>query len=326
MYFCWPLRGLVSSIRCSGGTAANTRPASSSGRRYRWNRVSSRRPDVRAVHVGVRHEDHPLVPGRVQVERGARAGPDHLDDRGALGVLEHVGQRRLLHVEDLAADRQQRLELRVAGHLRGAERGVALDDEQLAAVIGRLRQSTSLAGSAEAGQCGLAPLVVPVLAGGDPGLGGRGHLLEHRPGLLLAAPGPAPRRRRAARAATTWATIREAAGVPSTSLVWPSNCGSGSRTAMTAVRPSSTSSLIDRLVAVLQQPGRPQLLVQRPDQRPLETGHVRAALGGGDHVDERPGRRVVAGPPPQRHVDRSAHARRRSGSCAPGHRAPGPSR
>ena len=42
MYFCCPLRGLVSSIRCSGGTAANTRPASTIGRMYRWNRVSSR--------------------------------------------------------------------------------------------------------------------------------------------------------------------------------------------------------------------------------------------------------------------------------------------
>ena len=43
---------------------------------------------------------------------------------------------------------------------------------------------------------------------------------------------------------TTWATIRDAAGVPSTSLVWPSNWGSGSRTAITAVSPSSMSSLV----------------------------------------------------------------------------------
>jgi hypothetical protein len=79
-------------------------------------------PDVRAVHVGVGHEDDPLVPGRVQVERGARARAEDLDDRGALGILEHVGQRRLLHVEDLAPDRQQRLKLGVPGQLRRAER------------------------------------------------------------------------------------------------------------------------------------------------------------------------------------------------------------
>ena len=29
-------------MRCSGGTAANTRPASTIGRMYRWNKVSSR--------------------------------------------------------------------------------------------------------------------------------------------------------------------------------------------------------------------------------------------------------------------------------------------
>ena len=38
--------------------------------------------------------------------------------------------------------------------------------------------------------------------------------------------------------------MREAAGVPSTSLGWPSNCGSGSRTVTIAVMPSSTSSLV----------------------------------------------------------------------------------
>ncbi len=32
--------------------------------------------------------------------------------------------------------------------------------------------------------------------------------------------------------------------MPSTSLVWPSNCGSGSRTPITAVSPSSASSLL----------------------------------------------------------------------------------
>ncbi|CAO0829799.1 hypothetical protein SMICM17S_08270 [Streptomyces microflavus] len=43
--------------------------------------------------------------------------------------------------------------------------------------------------------------------------------------------------------ATTAATIRLAAEVPSTSLVCPSNCGSASRTVTTAVSPSRASSL-----------------------------------------------------------------------------------
>ena len=43
---------------------------------------------------------------------------------------------------------------------------------------------------------------------------------------------------------TTPATIREAAGVPRISLVWPSNCGSARRTVITAVAPSRASSLV----------------------------------------------------------------------------------
>jgi hypothetical protein len=43
---------------------------------------------------------------------------------------------------------------------------------------------------------------------------------------------------------TTWATILLAAGVPRTSLVWPSNCGSGRLTVSTAVSPSIASSLM----------------------------------------------------------------------------------
>ena len=97
----------------------------------------------------------------------ARAGPDHLDDRGALGVLEHVGQRGLLHVEDLAADRQQRLELRVPGQLGGAERGVALDDEQLAAVVGRRGSPPAWPAATRLASADLATLVVAVLPGGD---------------------------------------------------------------------------------------------------------------------------------------------------------------
>ena len=108
-----------------------------------------------------------------------------IDD--ALGVLQHLAGRLLLGVEDLAADRQQRLVLGVAGQLGGAERGVALDDEQLAAVdvvasaVGQLgRQRTGLEGV-------LAPLGVALLAGGDPGPSGVDDLLHHRAGLRLLA-------------------------------------------------------------------------------------------------------------------------------------------
>jgi hypothetical protein len=45
-------------------------------------------------------------------------------------------------------------------------------------------------------------------------------------------------------AETTLRTTPRAAGVPRISLVWPSNCGSASRTVTTAVSPSRMSSLI----------------------------------------------------------------------------------
>ena len=41
---------------------------------------------------------------------------------------------------------------------------------------------------------------------------------------------------------STCRTMARTAGVPSTSFVWPSNCGSGRRTVSTAVSPASTSS------------------------------------------------------------------------------------
>ena len=118
-----PFLGLDSSMRCSGGTAVKTRPWVIRSGMYLKNRVVSRHR-MRPVGVGVGHEDDPAVATCLDVEGASRARPDDLDDRGALGVLEHVGDGRLLHVEDLAPDRQQRLELRVARELGGAERGV----------------------------------------------------------------------------------------------------------------------------------------------------------------------------------------------------------
>ena len=87
--------------------------------------------DVRAVDVGVGHENDLAVASLGQVEGASRARADHLDDIRAFGVGEHVRGRGLLHVEDLASDREQRLVVGVAGGLGRAQGGVALDDEQL---------------------------------------------------------------------------------------------------------------------------------------------------------------------------------------------------
>ena len=106
-----------------------------------------------------------------------------------------------------------------------------------------LRQSTSLAGSAELARADLrrwfsrcSRAAMRVLAADA----------TFSSSALACCLLPRARDSKNARSSlpTTWATIREAGGVPSISLVWPSNCGSGSRTAITAVRPSSTSSLV----------------------------------------------------------------------------------
>ena len=89
--------------------------------------------NVGAVDVRVAHDDDLAVARGCKVEASPGARPDHLDDGCALGVRQHVGDRRLLHVENLAADGQQRLVFAVARAPGGAERGIALDDEQLAA-------------------------------------------------------------------------------------------------------------------------------------------------------------------------------------------------
>jgi len=89
--------------------------------------------DVAPVDVGVAHQ-HDLVvaeAGEVEIlQADARAdGGDHRPD---LLVGEHLVQRRLLHVDELAAKREDRLEPSVARLLGGAARRVPLDQVELA--------------------------------------------------------------------------------------------------------------------------------------------------------------------------------------------------
>ena len=158
-----------------------------------------------------------------------------------------------------------------------------------------------------AGQRGLAALVVPVLAGGDPGLGRRDDLLQHRAGLLLAAARPG---------------LEEALQLGGDHLGDDPGRGRGAEhllglpLELRLGQPDGDDRgqalqhvfLGHRLVAVLEQPGRAELLVQRPDHGALEAGDVGAALGRGDDVDEGPGDGVVAAAPAQRHVDLSSRS------------------
>src|SRR6476620_2947999 len=87
--------------------------------------------DVHAVDVGIGHQHDLVVAGLVDVEVLADARAERGDERLDLVVGEDLVDARLLDVEDLAADGQDRLRVRVAG-LRGRAAGaVALDDEDL---------------------------------------------------------------------------------------------------------------------------------------------------------------------------------------------------
>jgi hypothetical protein len=105
------------------------------------------------------------------------------------------------------------------------------------------RQSTSLAGSAEVASADLrrwfsrcSRAAIRVLAAAA--------TFSSTARACCLLPRPRASKKALSSPSTTSFTIRAAAGVPSTSLVCPSNCGSGSRTAITAVSPSRMSSLM----------------------------------------------------------------------------------
>ena len=86
---------------------------------------------MRAVNVGIGHDDDLVVARLGYVPRLAEAAAYRRDNRANLGVGEHLVNPRLLDVQHLAAQRQYRLRGAVAARLRGASCGVALYEEQL---------------------------------------------------------------------------------------------------------------------------------------------------------------------------------------------------
>ena len=89
------------------------------------------RLDVLTVDVGVGHQDDLVIAQLLDVELVVDAGAQRGDERLDLVVLQHPVDAGLLDVEDLAADRQDRLDPRVAALLGRAAGRVALDDEEL---------------------------------------------------------------------------------------------------------------------------------------------------------------------------------------------------
>ncbi len=90
------------------------------------------RADMGAVHVGVCHDDDLVVARFGDFEVLGHARADRRDDRTDFFVGQDLVDARLLHVENLAAQRQDRLEAAVAALLGGAAGRVALDEIDLA--------------------------------------------------------------------------------------------------------------------------------------------------------------------------------------------------
>src|SRR5262249_8659330 len=113
--------------------------------------------DVRAVHVGVRHQDDLVVTQLREVELlRADARAHRRDEQTDFIVGDNLVVPRLLRVDDLAAQRQDRLRLAIASLLGRAAGGIALDEEELAILWVALRA---------VGQLGRQSLVIaPALA------------------------------------------------------------------------------------------------------------------------------------------------------------------
>ncbi len=240
---------------------------------------------MRTVHVGVRHDDDFVVAQLLDVERplalaGADAGADRRDHRADLAVLKHLVEPRLLHVDQLAANRQNRLELSVAPLLGRAAGGVALHDVQLG--VGRVAVGAvgQFARQPAAGHRRFADSVAGLarrLAGS-----GRGQTLvddlftKRRVGVEIAHQALVNNRRHDA--------LHLA--VHQLDLGLRLEAGIRQLDAQDADQPLAHIVAREARILLLQQLVRLGVLVDRARERRAETGQVRAAVGVGDRVGE----------------------------------------
>lgn len=91
--------------------------------------------DVRAIDICIGHHNDLVVTCLLDVEARSGASADHLNDRRAFLVRQHLRQRRLLHVENFTSNRQQRLETGITRGFGGAKCGIALHDEQFGHIV-----------------------------------------------------------------------------------------------------------------------------------------------------------------------------------------------
>ena len=129
-----------------------------------------------AVHIGIGHDDDPVVAAFAHVEVVIHSAADGGDQRLDLLVFEHFVPAGLFNVQKFASNRQDRLEGAVASLLGGTACRVSLDDVEFTDVgilAGAVRQ---LAGEGEALQRSFALDQFACLAGRFAGVGGHNRL------------------------------------------------------------------------------------------------------------------------------------------------------
>ena len=131
------------------------------------------RANVRAVHVGIGHDDDLVVAQLVRVEIvPPDAGAQRRDQRADFLAGQHLVEARALDVQDLAAQRQHRLILAVAALLGRAAGRIALDQEEFGQRRVPLLAVGELAGQVGDIERALAAGEFARLAGGFAGRGG----------------------------------------------------------------------------------------------------------------------------------------------------------
>src|SRR6478672_10826722 len=91
-----------------------------------------KRGDVIAVRVGVGEDDDLAVAELVDFEVLTKPAAERGDEIGELFVLEYLGERHALRIENFAAKRKDRLTGAVASLFCRSAGRIALDDEDLA--------------------------------------------------------------------------------------------------------------------------------------------------------------------------------------------------
>ena len=185
------------------------------------------RADVGAVDVGVGHDDDLVVAALGDVLVFADAGADGRDHAADFLVGEDFVFARLVGVDDLAAQRQDGLELAQAAAFGAAAGRVTFDQVQLALFDVAAGAVAELAGQAAAGEGAFAfadQIFLALRAASRASAASRPLLT-----IALAVFGILFEELVEELAEEPLLTMPSTSPLPSLVLVWPSNCGWGTR-------------------------------------------------------------------------------------------------